>query len=389
MPLGLLLCFGCQSAPAECNGNSCAAATASANTTIAYTPTVSPTPTATQTPTATATPTPTRIPTSTTPMPFPATYQSKRLLQGVKPQTYLADQCEFLQNRWGAGKSAPGTIVVPVMFHGIDRGGDNNTPLDDFKATIYYAQQAGYQTITMKQFVAFLESNTSIPPRSMVWIIDDRIAGTVEKYFISPDYTPPSWTFSSAWPIATTDDDLWRRVKAMHDTGRVEIQAHGYLHNDPLVDAWVNFPPNGMTSEAFLRHEIVEPIEILKEKVGEAPTALVWPGGGFSARAIAMARQAGYKAAFTANARGPIMFDWVPLNAEEAATHAPLFVIPRHWGAPGLVRQLQQSAFMGNEAAAFARKNYPAEAAYFRSMCGGELPALPEEPTPLPDVVTD
>jgi hypothetical protein len=373
MPLGFLLCFGCQANPADCADGVCTPAS-----TLAQTTTV-PSLTATYTLTSTSTPTqtPTLIPTASTPKSLPAVYQTKRLLQGVKPQTYISDRCGSLRDRWDPLKSAPGTIVVPVMYHGVGRGGNNGTPVDDFEATILYARQNGFQTITMKQFVAFMQTNAKIPSRSMVWIIDDRLAGTVEKYFIGPDYTPSSWTFSSAWPIATTDDALWQRVKAMHDTGRVEIQAHGYLHNFPLDDADLNFPPEKMTTDAFLRHEIVEPIAIIKEKVGEPPTAFIWPGGGYSLRAVAMVRQTGYPVAFTANARGPLMFDWVPLSAEEVAMHDPLLVLPRHWGAPGLIKQLQESALMGEEAASFARKNYVAEAAYYQAMCGGELSPLP------------
>jgi hypothetical protein len=388
---GLLLCYACAPTPTPCHEGGCTPTGSAATPTATATSTNTPTASQTSMPT----PTPTLIPTSSTPLPAPAIYQTKRLLQGIKPQTYVADQCVYLRNRWDPARSAPGTIVVPVMYHGIGSG-QYSTPLDDFTKTIRYAQQFGFQTITMKQFTAFLETNASIPPRSMVWIIDDRIIGTVENYFISSTYTPSSWTFSSAWPIADTKDDLWKRVKAAHDTGRVEVQAHGYLHNYPLVDGWLNFPPENkmvsppeaLTTEQFLDLEIVKPISILKEKVGEAPTAFVWPGGGFSLRAVAAVRKAGYRAGFTSFARGPVMYDWVPLGAEESAMHDPVMVLPRHWGAPGLVIQLQDSALMGNEALAFARKHFVEEAAYYRAMCGGELPPLPDQPTALPIIPT-
>jgi hypothetical protein len=390
----LLFGFGCAPAPAGCAGDACTATPLRATLTQTATATNSSTPT----PTSTATTTPTRIPTASTPLPSPAFFQTKRLLQEVKPQEYVADQCTYLRNRWDPALSSPGTIVVPVMYHGVggSNSKDNNTPLADFKATIQFAQQMGYTTITMREFLAFLETNARIPPRSMVWIIDDRTIGTVENYFISPEYTPSAWTFSSAWPIADTKDDLWKRVKAAHDTGRLEVQAHGYLHNYPLVDGWLNFPPENklvsppqiLTTEQFLDLEIVKPISIIKEKIGEAPTVFVWPGGGFSKRAVAAVRQAGYRAGFTAVARGPVMFNWVPLGKDEIAMKDPVMVLPRHWGAPGLVHQLQESALMGEEALSFARKNFPQEAAYFRAMCGAELPTLPDQPTSLPAMPT-
>ena len=63
-------------------------------------------------PTDTPVPTETLIPTSTsirTPPALPGTYQSSILLPTDIPRTYVADSCQYLQNKWNSNNAAPGT----------------------------------------------------------------------------------------------------------------------------------------------------------------------------------------------------------------------------------------------------------------------------------------
>ena len=81
------------------------------------------------------TPAPTASPTHRpTPNPTPvplARFETDALNQGVLPVSYIQDECLYLEARWNPDNAAPGTVVVPVMFHGISkaepRGKDNIT----------------------------------------------------------------------------------------------------------------------------------------------------------------------------------------------------------------------------------------------------------------------
>jgi peptidoglycan/xylan/chitin deacetylase (PgdA/CDA1 family) len=321
------------------------------------------------TPSASLTPAPTETPTPSATPPNLTTFSTSRLVRGILPVSYVADTCEYLQARWDPANSAPGTILLPVAFHGVssagNRGpGDTTTPVEDLQASVYWANKLGFTTVTMEQAAGFLDGNAAIPPLSMLWIVDDRNAGTVEDHMM-PVMTANDWTMSMAWPIGDTDlrQGLWQRAEALAATGRVEFQAHE--HNQTIRPS---------SSAEYVHNEIYGPIPILEQHFGRRPTAFVWPGGNFTAPAAQLVREAGYRLAFTFSARGPLMFNWIPLAENERAVGDPLMVLPREWGYPGLINQMQKAAEIGQAAHEFALDHYSTEAAYYRSACGGELP---------------
>jgi peptidoglycan/xylan/chitin deacetylase (PgdA/CDA1 family) len=326
---------------------------------------------ATALPRTTSTSLPTAIPTASATPPVLTTFTTSRLLRGVQPASYLASTCDYLQARWDPARSVPGTLIVPVAFHGVstagNRGpGDTTTPAEDLQASVYWANKLGFTTVTMTQAADFLESNASIPRLSMVWIVDDRNVGTVEDHMM-PVMKANDWTMSMAWPIGDTDQrqGLWQRAEALAATGRVEFQAHGYEHN-------LTIRPT--SSDQYVHNEIFGPLPILEKHFGRKPVAFVWPGGNFTTQAAHHVREAGYRLGFTFSARGPLMFNWIPLSEKEREVGDPLMVLPREWGYPGLVVQLRKSAEISQAAHEFALANYDTEAAYYRSACGGELP---------------
>ena len=306
-----------------------------------------------------------------TPTPPPLTpYLSPTLLHGVHPETYVNDNCTYLRQRWHPTNSQPGTIVVPVMYHAVrkqaNRGsGDTLTPAKYFQRTIAKANELGYQTVTATQVADFLEHNAHIPPRSLILIVDDRRLGTVEQFFL-PVAEKNDWTVTLGWITSESASDvaIWERLQRLYATGRLDVQAHG-LHHRYIVPE---------TPAETIHEELFGPIPILQERFGRAPVAYVWPGGNFTKQAVAAARDAGYRIGFTVYARGPVMYNWIPLGPPEREMGDPLLVLPRHWGYPGLIPALEQAAAIGDAAREDALANYPLEAAYYRAHCGGDLP---------------
>ena len=332
------------------------------------TPTLTASPTATSLPTFTQTPTHTAAPTLT-PGPL-SMFTSRALRVGVQPQAYLAEPCTYLQQRWSADGASPGTVVVPVMFHGIRQDGrpisDNITIYQEqFVGFVQYAEQLGFETITTAQLIEFLYHNAPIPERSLLMIVDDRRPGTVETSFL-PELEPRGWTVTLGWIVSDTDEELWQRMEQMHATGLLDIQSHGLLHR--YVTEFM--------SEADMRDEIFGPISVFEAHFGTRPMAFIWPGGNFNEKSVSLAREAGYQVGFTAYARGPLMFNWIPLGAEEQAVSDPLMVLPRFWST-ALGVNLDLAVKISEQAKADALERYAAEAAYYRTYCGGELPPQP------------
>ncbi len=311
--------------------------------------------------------------------PLPLGKFSARLNEGVIPVSYLQDNCQYLAARWNPQNAQPGTIVVPIMYHGIRKEGgavsDNITVTEKyFKETMQRAVELGFQTITIEQLVAFLQHNTYIPPRSLLLIIDDRRLGTVRTHFL-PVLQQNNWTVVMAYITGIADQREWREIKSVLETGRVEIQAHGYLHNGSTY-----FTEN--TPDEVIQNEIYGPIEAFEKNLGYRPSAFIWPGGDFTPRTVVEVRKAGYQLGFTAYARGPIMFNWIPQGEKERSAGDPLLLLPRYWSTVAYVN-LDQAVELSQQAAEYARQNQQAEMEWYQRYCSVNYPSLSSNPSPM------
>jgi len=118
----------------------------------------------------------------------------------------------------------------------------------------------------------------------------------------------------------------------------------------------------------------------------KTPIAYIWAGGGFTSKAVQVARQAGYKLAFTINPRGPLMFNWVPLIDQtdpmrpsyiaEGPVNDPLLTLPRYWDTDARAH-LDTVRNIGDAAAAYAGQNKATELEYYDIVCAPSYGAIP------------
>jgi peptidoglycan/xylan/chitin deacetylase (PgdA/CDA1 family) len=295
------------------------------------------------------------------------------LREGDTPHTYIEDTCQYLKARWDANNSPPGTVVMPIMFHSITKGGLNfydQMTVEAFDELMQALVNAGFQAIDTTQLVAFLENNAKIPPRAVLLIVDDRKR---EEYFVrhfQPYYDQLGWPVVNAWISAVdTPEYLWNENVRLAKAGWVDHQAHGVVHN---------IPATGEVEDEYIENEMYGSIEAIQRYYGKRPIAYIWPGGGFTPRAIEIGREAGFKAGFTVNPRGPLMFNWVPLAEEynpkrptflaEGPMHDPLMVLPRYWSTDA-IWQIPRVVQIGEEAAAEAARTRSLELEYYDIVC--------------------
>ena len=303
---------------------------------------------------------PTDIPTPTPdpnrkPPELPAIFQTDLLNRLDTPHEYEEDICKVIKNRWGAGKATPGTVVMTVMYHGIAKGTtevqqDNAVTAEKHNQFMRNLHDQGFTAINTEQFIAFMENNDWIPERSALIIVDDR--HTEENYLthFKEYYDEWGWPVVNAWISAVgTSQALWDENAHAEEIGLVDHQAHGVVHNENMSDA---------STDEFLIGELKGSVDAIQEHFHKTPHAIIWPGGGFGARAIEVAKEYGYKVGFTTHPRGPIMYNWVPLCDVNDATRPyyavdgnqdPLFVIPRYWSPDAsehvdTVRQIGKAA---------------------------------------------
>jgi len=359
----------------------------------------------TDTPAPSATETPVPSPTvPRTPPALPEGFVSAYLNPLDAPAAYIQDTCQYLKMRWDPNKAAPGTLVMPIMFHSIT--GDDNALANEYAihhsdlvVMLEHAHEVGFETITSAQLVDFLDNNAKIPRRSLILIQDDRPPGAFKLAF-GPFLEDYDWTLTWAWPIADTDSkpasnvldesygSLWEQMEDYFTSGRLDMQAHGAVHNIPIG--------NNSTDE-YIRSEMGTARDELREHfyckgqadcASDQPLAYIWAGGGFSKRGAEIGRELGYKLGFTTHPRGPLMFNWIPqaetldparpLWAPEGPVGDPLMTLPRYWSTDAAYR-IDEVGNIGEEAAAYAAANQAVELEYYDIVCKpvtGEIPEL-------------
>ncbi len=337
----------------------------------------------TPTPLPTETPAPTSTLPPRTPPALPPLFTTGVLDPLDTPHTYETDTCAYLKNKWDPNKAAPGTIVIVIMFHGInkDAGGmdENDITVQDFKKMMNDMHEMGFQAIDATQLADFLDYNAKIPPRSVVLTYDDRHTAQAFEHF-RPYAEQWGWPVINGWISAFGGQDAYLQENvALATEGWVDYQAHGVVHNTPMSDT---------SSDEYITSELQGSITNLQTYFGKTPIAIIWPGGGFSLRPVQIARQLGYRVGFTVNPRGPIMYNWIPQSDQydprrpfflpEGPAGDPRLTLPRYWPYQ-ITANLDAIRVMGNEAAAYAEANKATELEYYDIVCAptyGPIPTL-------------
>jgi hypothetical protein len=348
------------------------------------TATFSPSPTLTLTPTVTLTPTITLTPTATTirtPPVLPGPFQTSLQNPVDPPHTYISDTCQYLRDKWSSNNSAPGTELISIMFHSISETegtGDRYISNDDFQTLIKALLDNGFQAINMNQAAGFIEQNAKIPPRSVLLIVDDRPGADTFDIYFRPLWEKYQWPVIGAWistPLSSAEQ--WQKQADLEKEGWVDHQAHGVVHNTPM---WPG------VADSYISSELQGSIDAFKLHFNKVPIAIIWPGGGFSTHSVRIARQLGYKLGFTTSARGPVMFNWVPLGDTVTPVHGgwepegpmnyPPLVLPRYWDSD-VLRHIDNMVKISQAAAAYAEQNKNTEMDYYNIVCAPTLGPLP------------
>ncbi len=234
---------------------------------------------------------------------------------------------------------------------------------EQFNNFVEYARQLGFETITSQELLDFLTSNAPIPPRSMMIIIDDRRPGTIREWLL-PVLEENDWTVTAAYIADPNSFQFaWDLMDQLYTTGKLDVQSHGYTGQLYIIPE---------TPLDQIQNEIWNSTQELEDHFGVRPIAFIWPGGNFTPLSVQVARDGGYELGFSAYSRGPLLFNWVPLGAEERAVNDPLMVLPRAWSSAVNVN-LDEAVRISEQAAAFADENFQVEADWYSTYCGGEI----------------
>jgi len=345
----------------------------------AQTPTSAPQTESTK-PSSTKTP----VPTATiirTPPALPETFQSAQLDPIDTPRTYIQDTCQYLKDKWDSTHAKPGTVVMVILFQSITKRvveSNDGITVKDFEKLMDNLKEQGFEAINTQQLADFLYHNENIPPRSALLIQDgrrraDNFIGNFRYY-----WKEWGWPVVNAWTsLPGTSEELWQENIALEKEGWVDHQAYGVTVDIGLSDK---------SSDESLQKELKGSITAFEKNFGKKPIAFIWPLGSFGKRPVEAARKFGYQLGFTMNARGPILYNWIPLAdieelerpsySPEGKVNDPLMTLPRYLASQAL-KNIDKVRVISREAAAFAEQNKQTELEYYDIICAPKFGPIP------------
>lgn len=328
------------------------------------------------------TPTEANLPIVEPTVPFlPDTYQTQLLNPLDTPHTYVEETCRFLRNKWNPLNAEPGTVVMVILIRNINTGTaelPDSISVVEFVEVMKQLRAQGFEAINAKQLQAFLERNVYIPPRSVVLIQDGNHSAEYYERNFRDYFDLWGWSIINGW-VSEVDIDagLLEENRILENEGFVDHQARGVNAETTLTDE---------SAKSVLARELQGSLNGLADQFAKTPTIVVWQNGGFGFRPVEVARQLRFKMGFTANSRGPIMYNWVPLADKvdsqrphllpEAQIGDPLMTLPTYSPNEAL-SAIDLSRAIGKEAAAYAKANKDAEHKYYEIVCEEEYGPMP------------
>jgi peptidoglycan/xylan/chitin deacetylase (PgdA/CDA1 family) len=163
-----------------------------------------------------------------------------------------------------ANASSTGAQAVPVLiYHGTPPEGNDNPPLPQnvFIEQLKSLKAAGWNTITLEQFEAFMKNGTPVPQKSFLLTFDDArkesfypadpvlkdLGYTAVMFTITGFSLPPDGEKPSTFYLNKTE------LQYMIDSGRWEIESHG-AEDHRLYDIPLASPTTGQVTTLRQEH---------------------------------------------------------------------------------------------------------------------------------------
>ncbi|MBE0670071.1 MAG: hypothetical protein IH588_05755 [Anaerolineales bacterium] len=316
-----------------------------------------------------------------TPPTLPPLFQTTHINPLDTPHTYVDHTCRYLKNKWTPYNAAPGTIVMILMIGRVQPVAVTESyeiTEEDLIKTMHELKMQGFEAIKMKEFLSYIERNVKIPPRSVLIIQDGNYDQSYFNRYYRQYWENWGWTIVNGWQSdPEIPDSLWLENLDMEEEGFLDHQAMGATPGTTLSDE---------SAKTVIARELKNSLDVFGYNYRKNPYAFIWPNGGFGQRPVEAARLLKYQLGFTANQRGPVMYNWVPLADEldpnrpdyrpEGKINDPLMTLPRYH-ASEVFAAIDQVRAIGKEAAAYAEANKDIELEYYDIVCSEEYGRIP------------
>ncbi|HMM22975.1 MAG TPA: polysaccharide deacetylase family protein [Selenomonadales bacterium] len=192
---------------------------------------------------------------------------------------------------WGYPALATYSEVPVLNYHQVNNEAHNSLTLSssEFEDQMAYLAKSGYTSISPEQLVDYLQYGKELPPNPILITFDDGYEDNYRvAYPILRKYHFTATIFLITDFVGNNGRYLtWKQVREMRDNG-FDFESHTLSH----------ILLSNATDEE-IRSQLVKSKEALEWRLGQKVEYLAYPGGAYDQQVVKLAKEAGYRAAFT------------------------------------------------------------------------------------------
>ncbi|MFC4779120.1 polysaccharide deacetylase family protein [Paenibacillus sp. GCM10023252] len=221
-----------------------------------------------------------------------------------------------------AAANAASSLKVPILvYHHIDDDPyEPNaliTPPEKFKSDMLAVKQAGYNTVSLQQLIAYVDGKGTLPDKPLVLTFDD-------GYYSNYEYAYPLYkelgmkaTISViGWSMGRTEHRLegknfyrhftWDEAREMAESGLIDIQNHSVdLHETEPNEYYKRkgvLPNDGESTGAYARafsEDVQQMAGEIESRIGNTVNVYTYPFGYYSHLSEQVLMDLGYRVTLT------------------------------------------------------------------------------------------
>lgn len=221
---------------------------------------------------------------------------------------------------WGADDAVlrvEPRVTILVYHRFSDTADDSMTVrMSTFESQLRVLRERGYHIVPLREVVDWLrDPEATLPPKPVAITVDDGHRSVYEKLlpvmlrerFAVTLFIYPSAISNASYAMT------WEQLRALRQTGLVDIQSHTFWHPNFNVERRHRSPAD---FQQFVRTQLDKSRRRLESQTGAPVDMLAWPFGIYDDELITLAADEGYIVGLT-------------LDARKADRHARLLALPR------------------------------------------------------------
>ncbi len=207
-----------------------------------------------------------------------------------------------------------GVFLPVIMYHSITENGSGDYQLSpaQFEDDLRCLKSKGYETVSAAQLSAYTRGEGTLPAHPVMLTFDDgfynnlsTVLPLLERYDMCAvvsvvgrytDELAPADPHVDRYSYLT-----WEDVRALLDSGRVEIGSHTWdLHsNEERAGCSIRAGEDPQAYAAMLRHDLEQVQTVCREKTGCTPTVFAYPYGFICRESIPVLQELGFTCTLT------------------------------------------------------------------------------------------